>query len=258
MKSLSLLFSFFLIFSFSAFGQKDPIKKNSRPAVDPTANSGNLTEINAGTPVYFYEFENPKFLVSNIWIEHDENGAGKIRFQKNDFDEIFTEPLKLSDSTLHKIKSSWTAANFFDSNEKYQSEIRDYAHLGTVRLAIKRDQRERKEEFNWTENQTVKAIADEYRRIATQAIWIFDFNVARDNQPLRTPQMVKGLDSNLRRNAIADPVQIIPFLRDLSNDERVPLIARNHASRLVLRIESENKKAEKEKSKVVLINKKKP
>jgi hypothetical protein len=45
------------------------------------------------------------------------------------------------------------------------------------------------------------------------------------------------LDSLLRRNEISDPPQMLPMLKELSNDERIPLIARNHAKRLVEKIE---------------------
>ena len=34
---------------------------------------------------------------------------------------------------------------------------------------------------------------------------------------------------------------MIPFLTTLSNDERVPLIARNHASKIVKKIEKKKK-----------------
>ena len=114
---------------------------------------------------------------------------------------------------------------------------------------MKKDKKERTEEFNWTEDSNVKAIADEYRKVGNQVIWVFDFEIARRNQPLRTPQLIRGLDSRLKRNSISDPIQMLPFLKALSNDERVPLISRNHAKRLAVRIESAAKKEDEQNPK---------
>jgi uncharacterized protein (UPF0147 family) len=45
------------------------------------------------------------------------------------------------------------------------------------------------------------------------------------------------LDSLVRRNEISDAGQMVPFLQKLSEDERVPLIARNHAAKIIKTIE---------------------
>ncbi len=225
----------FAVISISLSAQQTPAKKNSRPAADAVKTDSNPK---AEKPVYFYEFEKPEFLLSRIWIEHDENGIGTVKFQKKDYDETYTDNLEISESTLQKLKALWESVNFFGSSEKFQSEIRDYAHLGTVKLRMDKDGKQRTEEFNWTEIPDVKSLADEYRKIATQDVWLFDFDVARQNQPLETPKLMKGLDSYLRRNALSDPVQMLPFLKSLTDDERVPLITRNHAARIVKQIES--------------------
>jgi len=85
----------------------------------------------------------------------------------------------------------------------------------------------------------------EYRRVTNQFIWIFDITLSRDNQPLEAPKLMDSLDSMIRRNEISDPHQLDPFLRELSNDERIPLIARNHAVRLVKQFEKEKAREEK-------------
>ena len=82
-----------------------------------------------------------------------------------------------------------------------------------------------------------KNLADEYRRIGQQFVWIFDINVARENQPLEAPRLLDALDSMVERNEISDAAQMIPLLDELNNDERIPLIARNHAAKLVKQIE---------------------
>ncbi len=237
LRSLAILFLLSL-FSYTTFSQRPPVKKNTRPSEETSKEKAPDADLKRGEPVYFYEFEKAEFLVSQIRIEHDENGLGQITFRKKNLEEDFTEPLKLSASTLKKIKDLWATVKFLESGEPLQSKQRDYAHLGAIKLKILRRGDKRSQEFNWTENLDARALANEYRKIGNQVVWMFDFDVARKNQPLRTPRLMEGLDSYLRRNAIADPKQMMPFLKTLSEDESVPLIARNHATRLVKRIES--------------------
>jgi hypothetical protein len=237
------ILAIFLLFSLSITAQS---KKNSRPQGDGPSNN---LKTGAKKPVYFYEFTQENFLIRKIFIEHDENGLGQIKFLKKDFDEEIVEPLKLSPFTLEKLKTHWTELNFLESAEIYQSEERDYGHLGTIELRMEKDSGERQAKFNWTENLIARELAEEYRKIGNQLIWMFDINVARQNQPLLSPQIVRALDSHLRRNAISDPPQMIPFLKELSEDERMPLIARNHAERLMKQIEKDKKKKEKKEEK---------
>ncbi len=227
------------------------VKKNERPATEQTGQptetvqkANRTTKPNARpnqakqpTPVYFYTFSQPQFLVSKIFIEHDEAGAGKISFQKKDFGDLITDPIQLSPAALERVKAIFDGLNFLDSKENYQSAERNYAHLGTMTFAEKKDGRERTAEFNWTENKNAKMLADEYRRIGQQFVWIFDINVARQNQPLETPALMDALDSLVKRSEVSDAAQMLPFLTELSTDERLPLIARNHAARIIKTIE---------------------
>jgi len=41
----------------------------------------------------------------------------------------------------------------------------------------------------------------------------------------------------LKRNALSDPQQLVPLLKDITSDEHLPLIARNHAARLLKQID---------------------
>ena len=224
------------------------VKKNTRPEPETTPTSTTQTVETAKTnarptdaarsnkPVYFYEFAQPKFTVSKILVEHDENGSGKITFLKRDFSEDVSDPLQLSATALERVKAAWNALNFLDSTANYQHE-KDYSHLGNMTFTIKKDGKMRETKFNWTENKDAKSLADEYRKIGQQFIWIFDINVARENQPLESPRLMDSLDSMIKRNEISDAEQMIPFLNEQNNDERLPLIARNHAAKLVKQIE---------------------
>jgi hypothetical protein len=217
-------------------------KKNSRPSVGSgSSDVASRTETPEAMPAFVYEFSQPAFTVPHILIEHDENGKGKITFQKKDFDDEFTDPIQLSRVTLDKLNAHFDALNFLESDEDYQYE-KDFSHLGNVNITLRRDGKTRTARYNWTAYEDAKAIAGEYRKLANQYIWMFDITVARANQPLETPRIIKALEGYIKRNDISDPAQMIPFLKDLSDDERVPLITRNSAAKLIKEIEKQKNK----------------
>jgi len=63
-----------------------------------------------------------------------------------------------------------------------------------------------------------------------------DIAVARESQPLNAPKLMEEFETQLRRNGLSDPLQMVPLLEDISTDEHLPLIARNHALRLLKKI----------------------
>ncbi len=203
-------------------------------ASSSTASSPKL-ESDADSITYSYEFTKPEFFISRVFIEHDANGRGKITFERK-FNEPVIDPVELSPAAIARIKALWEALRFLDSDKSYQSD-KDYPHLGTTRLRMKQGTRNRLAEFNWTGDKDAFALANEYKRAANQAIFIFDITLARENQPLEAPKLMTQLDNYLRRNELSDPQQLVPLLRDLSTDERIPLMARNHAGRLLKKIE---------------------
>lgn len=219
-----------------AGAQTQPSKQNAREKTEPAAKSPSTVEASLDDTRYVYEFKQPDFLISLIRIEHDAEGRGRISFLRKGFDDPFEEELELSETARARIKALWDALRFLDSGADYQSD-RQFPHLGTVRLQMKRGGRDRAAEFNWTTDANAKALASEYWRAADQAILVFDISVARENLPLEAPKLMDKLDQLLARNGLSDPKQLIPLLRELSTDERVPLIARNHASRLLKKIE---------------------
>ncbi|QYO66604.1 hypothetical protein [Leptolyngbya sp. 7M] len=215
---------------------ESPVKKNDRiqssTSNPPTVVQQRFTHI--------YEFSQPDFVVSKIYIRHDDNGKGEIEFRRKGNDESFTDPVELTPVTLSKISAALAELNFLDSKEDYQYN-KDFSHLGTMKFTLSRDERTRTVEFNWTSNKNAKALMDEYRRIGFQYIWIFDVTVACENQPLDTPRLMNTLESYLRRGEISDPPQMVPVLTKLSENERLPLIARNHAERLIKQINKQAK-----------------
>jgi hypothetical protein len=209
-------------------------KRNERPTSDNIKPSA--TPQPASKPAYVYEFTRPDFMVPYILIEHGEDGHGKISFKMKGSDETEVDPLDLSPTTLEKLKAAFTALNFLDSTETYQTP-RDYSTLGNISITYRKEGRERTAKYNWSDNKDAKNLMDEYRRISNQYVWQFDMQIARENQPLNAPSLMDELDNYLRRSEISDPKQMVPLLKELSDDERIPLIARNHAGKIAEKIE---------------------
>lgn len=239
-KHLQFLPATFVVLSaavFAAAQQPAGNKQNVRPTEStqiaaPTDNSKPVLE----SASYSYEFSQPEFYVRHIVIEHDAQGRGRISFERLHEETPFEEPLELSPATLARLSGLWQALRFLDSDESYQSE-RQYPHLGTMRLKMEQDSRKRTAEFNWTNNKDAFSLVNEYRRIADQAILVFDISIARESQPLNTPKLMEEFELQLKRNGLSDPKQLVPLLEEMSTDEHIPLIARNHAARLLKKIE---------------------
>lgn len=222
-----------------------PQKRNERKS----SSEGEQADAPSRTPEtynltqYIYEFSQPAFYISKITIRHDETGKGTITFLRNDIDDEITDPLTISPGSVEHLNTLFQELDFLESSENYQYS-KDYSHLGNVKITLKRGVKERTSAFNWTENKAAKSLAAEYRKISNQYVWAFDIKIARENQPLETPRIMDRLDGFLRRGEISDPPQLLPFLIELNNDERLPLMARNRASKIIDQIK---KKAEKDK-----------
>jgi hypothetical protein len=185
--------------------------------------------------VYAYEFAQPEFDVRRVLIEHDAAGHGRITFERKNEERPLTEPLDISPSAFARIVSAWEALKFLDSAASYQTD-KQFPHLGTYHLRMRRGTRERTAEFNWTNNDQASALVREYRRITEQQLFVFDIGVAREYQPSESVRVLRRLEILLDRDEVSDKSTLAPLLSDLTNDERIPLIARNHAARLLKRI----------------------
>ena len=185
---------------------------------------------------YVYEFAQKEFIVNHIVVEHDALGRGKITFERKSETAPIVEPVELSAAALGRIFGLWTELRFLDSSENYQAS-KNFAHLGTYKLGMNDGKRERTAEFNWTDNKTTWALANEYRRVADQAILVFNIKLAREMQPLNTPSLLNEMDTLLKRDGLSDPQQLVSLLTEMRTDEHIPLIARNHADRILKKIE---------------------
>jgi hypothetical protein len=217
--------------SFAA--EPTPPKRNARPNGGQT--NGDARNAAAITPVYFYEFERPGFTYARVMIEHDDAGKGKISFLKDNNDELISDPIELSAVTMAKLKETFEELDFLTSTENYQHE-KDFSNIGNVTITLKRDGRERTARYNWTDNKLAKALMDEYRRISNEYTWRFEMAMAIENQPLQTVGLMETMDRYITQKEISDPQHILPLLEQYSTNERIPLMARNRAAKVVKQI----------------------
>lgn len=196
--------------------------------------NGGISTGDTSAAQYNYLFENPRFTTPVQEVKFDGDGKGEYRFKRKDQDEIVLH-LNLSSALVSQVRALFDELNFLAGNENYQHK-KDFSHLGTMTITCSRDNRERTIKFNYTENQTLNRLAEIFRGIATQETRIFELEAIRANDPISTPAQLRLLESELKGRHIADPERFTPILREIKLDEGVPLIARNHADRLLLAI----------------------
>src|SRR5689334_19960829 len=184
---------------------------------------------------YTYEFKQPDFFVYFVHIEHDDTGRGQIRFERRSDTEQITEPFQLSPAALARVRGHFEALNFLDSQANYQGE-RTYPSMGQTKLTLKKGGRERTAEFNYSQDKDAQELANEYRKAAEQAELVFELEIARESQPLETPKLINRLDSLIDRDYLSDRQQLVPLIRELTEDERVPLVGRNQAARILKKL----------------------
>lgn len=219
---------------FSCAQDSSSSKQNARP--NRAVPSATTTTPTTDSIKYTYEFTQPKFYIKHIVLEHDSSGHGTITFERMNEDVPVVESVDISPVVLGRITSLWTALDFLNSQVDYQSN-QDFSHLGTMRIGMQQGERKRVAEFNWTHNDNASALINEYRRVAEQSMLVFDISIARENQPLNSPKLMEVMESLIKRNGLSDPRQLLPLLRDMSTDEHIPLIARNHALRIIKQIQ---------------------
>ncbi len=189
----------------------------------------------AGAVQYQYQFENDRFTTPYLEILLDSQGQGRFRFRRKDGDEI-TNEITVSQSVISEIQSLFDQIRFLDSNEEYQYK-KDFSHLGKMTIKHSREGKQRSVTFNYTTNQPLNRIVDVFRNIATQETRVFEMEAIRESDPLSTPAQLRFLEAELRSKQIAEPARLAPLLERMRTDESLPLIARNHAERLLKMIE---------------------
>jgi hypothetical protein len=185
---------------------------------------------------YAYKFENARFYIPLIEIDLDAKGEGEVRFKRGESDDLIDLKLKLLPETLARIQEIYTNTKFLESDENYQDK-KDHSNIGWVTLTVTAGERQRSARFNYTPNPEIKEVADIFRALANQQMDLFDIETALQYQPLDVPGKLEALETDLRLERIAEPLQVLSALRDIMKNDTAPLIARNHAKRIIEAIE---------------------
>jgi hypothetical protein len=186
----------------------------------------------AGEMSFSYKFENPRFHLRVIEIDLSANGAGELRFVRGESDELVDCKVKLLPATIARIRNLFEVSDFLDSKTEYQDKT-DMSHLGWVTFGAKQGARERKVRFNYTINAQMEELGKIFRGIATQEISLFDIDNAQRYQPLDLPKQLEILENDLRLEWITEPDRVLSVLSEIAGDDTQPLIARNHAKRII-------------------------
>ncbi|MDQ3012266.1 MAG: hypothetical protein M3X11_16350 [Acidobacteriota bacterium] len=221
------LFALIASLSFQTKAQAQTTIKLGEIGQAKTALSGN----NSNATRFYFLFENDRFTTPLQEIEFDGEGQGKFRFKRKEQDEIVNK-LIVSAALRDQIQSLFSELNFLSGNEDYQHK-KDFSHLGTVTIGLARGGKERMAKFNYTTNSALSQLRDIFQNIATQETRIFEMEAVRANDPISMPAQMRLLDNELHSKHIADPQRFVPMLQDMKLDESVPLIARNHAERIL-------------------------
>jgi hypothetical protein len=191
---------------------------------------------------YGYKYEGSRFYVSLIEIDLSADGSGELRFKRGESDEVITLKVKLLPETIGRIRQLYSDSQFLGSSEDYQSK-KDFSHLGWTTLSASQGERQRKARFNYTHNELINELALIFRAISTQEMHLFDMETAAQYQPLDLPRQLESLENDLRLHNIAEPERLLGPLRDLAGNDSLPLIARNHAGRIITSIEKKKYKS---------------
>lgn len=183
-----------------------------------------------------YIFENPRFYIPWIQLDLSPEGIGTVSFKRGESDDTLDRSVKLQPSTLARIGELLARTSFLTSDEDYQSK-RDFAHLGWMTISVNQAGKQRTVRFNYTERPDIAELAEIFRAITNQAIALFDIDLAIQHQPLDLPRLIESLENELRLERYAEPEQLIAALRGIAQDDTLPLIARNHATRLIASIQ---------------------
>jgi len=223
-KFIPALFITFLLGAFNTHALSQTSIELNQALTPPTRGA-------ASGAHYHYLFENPRFTTPVQELEFDGSGQGKFRFKRKDADEVVNK-LSLSPEVLSQIQLILEDMNFLASDEDYQHK-KDFSHLGNMTISYSRGGKERTVKFNYTENQSLSRLSDIFRNIVNQETRIFELETVIANDPISAPAQLRILESELKSKRVADPHRFDPILKNIKLDEGVPLIARNHADRLL-------------------------
>lgn len=200
-------------------------------AAQAAAQNGETGTIPAGVS-FAYKFENARFYIPLLEIDLRPDGGGVLRFKRGESDEMVDLKFKLLPATLARVRQLCQATRFLTSDADYQDK-KDFSHLGWISISARQGELSRAIRFNYTLNAEIRELADIFRGIATQEIHVFDMDTAQQYQPLDLPGRLEAVENDLRLERLAEPERMLTPLREIAGDDTQPLIARNHATRIM-------------------------
>jgi hypothetical protein len=209
--------------------------------VDPALSQSQAERLSSpeADPLYRFLFENERFVVSLQEVVLTAEGKGRYRYQRKEMEEMVLT-FVASPAVMEEIRSLFEELDFLRSSESYQHR-RDFSHLGTITLAMRRNGAEREVRFNYADRPQINQLVRLFRGLATQESRLFEIETVRATDPISTPAQLRLLEGELKSRTIADPKRFVPLLREIRLDEGIPLIARNHAARLLEQIDRPQK-----------------
>ena len=183
-----------------------------------------------------YRFENKLFTIPNIELDIEPSGATLLKFTQTDVEGPLERKFTLMPKTLARCAQLLEKLRFLDSSESYQSK-KDFSHLGWMTLSVKQGTKEREVKVNYSFNPDFTELLNILKGITTQEIDMFSLDLALHHQPLDTPKWLEILENDLKLERISEPDRLLVDLRELVNDNTLPLIARNQASKIAAGIE---------------------
>ena len=202
------------------------------PFAFPCMAQNSVATPSVATWSFNYKFENKRFYVPIMEIDLAADGSGEVRFQRGESDDVLDHKFKLLPATMARIRQLFEVTRFLDSKDEYQAE-KDFSHLGWVTLMARQNGRERKVRFNYTQQPQISELADIFRGIATQEMHLFDIETSEQFQPLDLPRLLDAIENDLRLQRITEPERLLTKLQEVAVNPTQPLIARNHATRMV-------------------------
>lgn len=193
-------------------------------------------EFHSNGTSFGYRYESSRFHISLIEIDLAPDGRGELRFKRGESDDIISRQFKLLPETAGRIGRLFDETGFLGSDHDYQDK-KDFSHLGWTTLWIRSGERERSTRFNYTTEPLIRELAEIMRGVAAQEMHVFDLELAERYQPLDLPKRLEILENDLRLQRITEPLRLLPPLQEIAGSDVLPLIARNHAARIIKSIE---------------------
>lgn len=191
---------------------------------------------------FTYKFENARFYIPLIDLQVNADRTAKLSFKQGESDDTIDQTFTVRPETMDRLVELTTRSRFLESDEDYQSK-KDFSHLGWITITATEGGHHRTTRFNYSQNKDVSDLAEIFRAIATQWIDIFHIKVAVEHQPLDLPAQLDALENDLQIERLVEPESLVDPLRDISQDDTLPLIARNHADKIITAIQKKKYKS---------------